>query len=212
MVCLCSLVWSPTRELSKALVAKVRITTSMMQAQHNYDSDVYYRARYYDPNIGRFLSEDPIRFWGGIDFYKYVDNNPANATDPSGNWVYYGNWCGPDWTGGKRESYDPSHDFQYKTNAGGQSWWVSYYLIPTDGLDAACKTHDICYYNCRNTFGCDKGHRKSCMAACNHNLASDARASGVHNQWESKLAWEMDTFGPTDSMVGADDKSCQCSK
>jgi len=28
----------------------------------------YYRARYYDPTIGRFISEDPTRFWGGIDF------------------------------------------------------------------------------------------------------------------------------------------------
>jgi len=44
----------------------------------------YYRARYYDPAIGRFLSEDPIGFRGGIDFYAYVRNNPANLTDPKG--------------------------------------------------------------------------------------------------------------------------------
>jgi RHS repeat-associated protein len=31
----------------------------------------YYRARYYDPKIGRFISEDPIRFSGGINFYAY---------------------------------------------------------------------------------------------------------------------------------------------
>jgi RHS repeat-associated protein len=45
----------------------------------------YYRARYYDPYLGRFISEDPIGFDGGINFYAYVDNNPLNATDPSGN-------------------------------------------------------------------------------------------------------------------------------
>jgi RHS repeat-associated protein len=56
----------------------------MTQTGYVYDSATYYRARYYDPSIGRFLSEDPIRFWGGIDFYKYVQNNPANATDPAG--------------------------------------------------------------------------------------------------------------------------------
>ena len=28
----------------------------------------YYRARYFDPSVGRFLSEDPIRFLGGINF------------------------------------------------------------------------------------------------------------------------------------------------
>jgi RHS repeat-associated protein len=44
----------------------------------------YYRARYYDPKIGRFLSEDPIGFDGGANFYAYVDNNPTNHTDPYG--------------------------------------------------------------------------------------------------------------------------------
>ncbi len=44
----------------------------------------YYRARYYDPSAGRFLSEDPIGFGGGIDFYAYVKNNPANLDDPQG--------------------------------------------------------------------------------------------------------------------------------
>src|SRR6266536_286605 len=44
----------------------------------------YYRARYYDPKIGRFISEDPIGFEGGINFYAYVDNNPVRYTDPQG--------------------------------------------------------------------------------------------------------------------------------
>ncbi len=52
-----------------------------------YDSETglyYYRARYYDPSTGRFLSEDPISFAGGINFYPYVGNSPSNLIDPTG--------------------------------------------------------------------------------------------------------------------------------
>ncbi|MFI5215717.1 MAG: RHS repeat-associated core domain-containing protein [Candidatus Limnocylindria bacterium] len=46
----------------------------------------YYRARYYDPEIGRFLSEDPMGFGGGdVNLYAYVGNNPISANDPRGD-------------------------------------------------------------------------------------------------------------------------------
>ncbi|MDB9524571.1 RHS repeat-associated core domain-containing protein [Oscillatoria sp. CS-180] len=45
----------------------------------------HYRARYYDGNLGRFISQDPIGFRGGDEnLYGYVSNSPINATDPSG--------------------------------------------------------------------------------------------------------------------------------
>ena len=44
----------------------------------------YYRARYYDPSAGRFLSEDPIGFQGGPNFYAYVGNSSVNFADPLG--------------------------------------------------------------------------------------------------------------------------------
>ena len=44
----------------------------------------YYRARYYDPNPGRFLSEDPIRFKAGVNAYAYVRNRPNGLRDPKG--------------------------------------------------------------------------------------------------------------------------------
>lgn len=45
----------------------------------------YSRARWYDPKIGRFISEDPIGFRGGdVNLYGYVWNNPQNYTDPFG--------------------------------------------------------------------------------------------------------------------------------
>jgi RHS repeat-associated protein len=44
----------------------------------------YNRARYYDPNAGRFLAEDPTAFAGGMNFYTYVTNDSVNLIDPSG--------------------------------------------------------------------------------------------------------------------------------
>lgn len=45
----------------------------------------YYRARYYDPEIGQFLSADPIGFGGGdVNLYRYVWNNPQRYTGPKG--------------------------------------------------------------------------------------------------------------------------------
>jgi RHS repeat-associated protein len=44
----------------------------------------YYRARYYNPKMGRFISEDPIGFWGSANFYAYTANSPGNWVDPFG--------------------------------------------------------------------------------------------------------------------------------
>ncbi|MBT9582089.1 hypothetical protein IV102_02000 [bacterium] len=45
---------------------------------------LYMRQRYYDPQLGRFLSADPIGFEGGLNLFGYVNQNPANYVDPSG--------------------------------------------------------------------------------------------------------------------------------
>jgi RHS repeat-associated protein len=46
---------------------------------------MYYRARYFDPAAGTFVSEDPLGFGAGDEnLYRYVFNSPTNFTDPSG--------------------------------------------------------------------------------------------------------------------------------
>ena len=64
-----------------------------------FDSETnlyFYRARYFDPNSGRFISEDPIGFHGGANFYRYVLNNPLINIDPPGLGPY--GWGNKSWT------------------------------------------------------------------------------------------------------------------
>ena len=42
----------------------------------------YFNARWYDPNLGRFITEDPVR--DDTNWYVYCSNNPLNRTDPTG--------------------------------------------------------------------------------------------------------------------------------
>ncbi|RYG22442.1 hypothetical protein EON82_17060 [bacterium] len=43
---------------------------------------IYMRARYYDPQVGRFTSEDPAM--DGVNWFAYCDNDPVNLVDESG--------------------------------------------------------------------------------------------------------------------------------
>jgi len=48
----------------------------------------HYKARAYDPGVGRFLQIDPVGYEGSLNLYQYVDNNPLNAADPTGALLY----------------------------------------------------------------------------------------------------------------------------
>jgi RHS repeat-associated protein len=63
------------------------LTNPFQYTARELDSEtgiIEYRARYFDQNIGRFISEDPIAFRSGPDFYAYVRNSPVNFIDPFG--------------------------------------------------------------------------------------------------------------------------------
>ena len=45
---------------------------------------VYMRHRWYDPQLGRFLSRDPIGYPSGLNLYEYSYSNPVSRTDESG--------------------------------------------------------------------------------------------------------------------------------
>ena len=68
----------------------------------------YYRARYYDTTTGRFISEDPLEFSAGNNFYDYVNGDVTNLSDPKGlyysgsdarnAWNHYCDGSGTPWT------------------------------------------------------------------------------------------------------------------
>ena len=170
------------------------VTNTFQYTAHEVDSETglyEYRARYYDHNIGRFVSEDPMRFAGGADFYSYVRNSPVNFRDPSGELPVWGWWCGPNWTGGTFGPYDPSLASQYHK--------------PWGPTDTACMHHDICYYECRRDHPCSKGDRAKCMRQCDAMLLTQAPYSAVGN-FISTVVWAYNNNPDT----GDDAKNCGC--
>jgi RHS repeat-associated protein len=62
--------------------------------ERDTDELYYYRARYYDARLGRFISEDPLGLAAGINPYVYAFNDPVNLADPTGlrTYVLHGVW------------------------------------------------------------------------------------------------------------------------
>lgn len=64
-----------------------KVKNSLTYTGREFDKETglyYYRARYYDQNIGRFLQKDPLGYTADTNLYSYCDNNSVNAIDPLG--------------------------------------------------------------------------------------------------------------------------------
>jgi RHS repeat-associated protein len=82
--------------------------------------------RWYDAEVGRWLSEDPIGFRAGdANLYRYVENGPTNATDPSGLDAYDGPWIGAPYDGPWIGASPPVH-VQWWNHIRGSvvNWWA----------------------------------------------------------------------------------------
>ena len=85
------------------------LTNPFRYTAREFDAETgveYYRARYYDPGTGRFLSEDPLRWVSDNNFYSYVDNDPTVLTDPFGLWTCVGAKTVCDFTPEMNEALD----------------------------------------------------------------------------------------------------------
>ncbi len=93
-------------EVTKSMSAHIGNINPIRYRGYYYDSETelyYLEARYYDPDTGRFISQDEIDFilpnhLTGLNLYAYCNNNPVMYSDPSGNSAWSEFWNS---TGGK---------------------------------------------------------------------------------------------------------------
>ncbi len=84
-----NIVWSALYDsFGKAQVNISVVENNLRFPGQYYDSETglhYNWNRYYEPNTGRYLTTDPIGFFGGdLNLYAYTGNNPVNFRDPWG--------------------------------------------------------------------------------------------------------------------------------
>jgi RHS repeat-associated protein len=73
--------WGQAESTTETVAQPLRF----MAREYDATTGLYYvRARWYDPALARFNSEDPIGLDGGINQYAYVGNSATNLRDPSG--------------------------------------------------------------------------------------------------------------------------------
>ena len=134
----------------------------------------YYRPRYYFPAEGRFVSEDPARFKGDLNFYQYARNNPVLFTDSLGLWINLHRPLGPD------ERYNPT---VVCDGHGGLRVWIPPYSYPPERMmcvGACMMQHEglhirqVLAFNLKICAGSPDGTALNFSSAREHNISETA--------------------------------------
>ncbi|OJH33466.1 RHS repeat domain-containing protein [Cystobacter ferrugineus] len=89
-----SVVWAADYSAyGRASVLVERISNPLRLPGQYHDEETglqYNRFRYYSPLLGRYFTQDPTTYLGGLHFYSYANNDPINSADPQGLWSWSG--------------------------------------------------------------------------------------------------------------------------
>jgi RHS repeat-associated protein len=121
---------------------KVTLNQRFPGQYYDVESGLHYNYhRYYDPETGRYITSDPIGLDGGLNPYRYVNNNPARWTDLLG--LYYTPFEHGYNREGKKVNNKPT---SFSLGAGGSAMFLFEYVSADSGfvIDTA---GTICLYS-----------------------------------------------------------------
>jgi RHS repeat-associated protein len=110
---------------------------------------LFYDARWYDPKLGRFVSEDPIEFAPGDgNLFRYVGNSWPNGTDPTGKY------------GVQVHFFADTRSLECRAGPGG-TWPIHAFGSTADRLGESIR-RAVCFSRCgRGPAGCRSGRGRS---------------------------------------------------
>ena len=195
--------WNTQKFTYESSLAASAISNPVTYTGRRLDSETglyYYRARYYDPKLGRFLTRDPIEYRGSQwNLYQYTNSNPTSYIDPLGLGTYH-HWFMRYWkTPGKgQEKVDamcPDFAGEFDINSFTTLYtkqehnWITHWILSDgeqsfgpyqtlyEGVEAmdsdCCDSHW-----CRSSHGRRRG-RRSRVAEARHEQV-DPRPRGPH--------------------------------